>query len=334
MNLYSSSVSQVPDNPPLTPESGLAYVGQQVQLQGSPAPMLTSVTWTYDSSAPTDVVGNGFVGNVRVVGTPQPVPSSGDPISFYWVSAGVPGGIRHVRMNVSVSNVTGPLFADVYYPIGTPSPSVSYSVPANVQVGNDTVGAQPIGCPTPFTTFTALHLGIACGPTPTPKPGIVMKYSATVPSFGAGQLGVAQLVTETFSGTLRNGTKVQATSGPGADLDTNFPYLNYAFSPGITATLPDSPFYNLQISGCTSITEAESFTDYFMYEPTATSSRRSIWVSDFVAVWPKWSGTANVNSKGQWSLAGGSVNPKPTPSPPTSSMPSWPANITSFTPPC
>ncbi len=189
--------------PPVLPSP--IMVGQQAQLMGSPAPLLTNVTWTFDSTAATDVVGNGFVQNVQVVGTPQPVPSSGNPISLYWVSANVPSGVRHVRMYAQAADVVGPLFADVYYPIGTPSPMASYFA-SRVQGSTDTVGHSPVGCPTPLSSFWALHVGIPC-PTapPTPAPGILMQYTVTVPSYGAGNIAVAQLLELTrFRGHFRS----------------------------------------------------------------------------------------------------------------------------------
>jgi hypothetical protein len=297
-------------------------VGQQVQLQASPAPSVTGVQWTFDSTAAPDVVASSFVQNVSVVGTPEPVATSGSAITFYWTSSHFPGGIRHVRMTAQASDVTGPLFADVYYPVGTPSPLISYTT-SSVQVSNDTVGASGTQCGAPLTTFVALHLGIPCSATtPTPAPGIMMNYSVTMPAYGAGQIAVAQLISETFSGKQGSSPVPTYTTGATPVLDTQFPLYGFA-TPAATGTaqIPDSPFYNLTRSSCTSVTMKEVFRDYFMYQPTPTSSRPSIWVTDDIWTWG-WTGTATLKS-GSWSR-GTYTNPSPAQtSPPITALPAW-----------
>lgn len=325
----NSGTQWVNYNPIPVPQMTLpppVMVGQQVQLQASPAPVLTNVTWTFDSTAATDVVGNGFVANVSVVGTPQPVPSSGNPVSFYWVSANVPSGVRFVRMNAQDGSIIGPLFADVYYPVATPSPTVSYQVVSKVAISNYYAPQGPIGCPSP-TVVLALDLGNICAPSG--NPGIAMNYSVQVPSYGGGDIAIAQIVNINFSGVL-NGGNVYFTPGPG--LDYQFPYGNNEQQTGQTINTNDSPAYYVGQSSCSSVTLAETFTDYFMYEPTATSNRPSIWVSDFVGTWPKWGGTANY-SRGKWTLKS-PVNPQPTASPPSSAMPAWNAWIRNPLFPC
>jgi hypothetical protein len=186
-----------------------------------------------------------------------------------------------------------------------------------VAVSDYWYGPGPIGCPTPIKEVLALHLGNACGPQPTP--GITITYSVTVPPYGAGNIAMAQIVNINFSGLLNN-QKVYFTPGPG--LDYQFPYGTVEEPAGTPLSTDDSPAYYVGQSTCSTVTLSESFTDYFMYEPTATSQRPSIWVSDYVGTWPKWSGTANY-SKSKWSLAHGSVSPKPTSSPPNSAIPAW-----------
>jgi hypothetical protein len=75
-------------------------------------------------------------------------------------------------MTVTFSNVTGPLFADVYYPIGTPSPTVAYATPSTVKVSEDYIPSPIYGCQQPLT-FIALRLGIYCAMT-SGQVGIVM----------------------------------------------------------------------------------------------------------------------------------------------------------------
>jgi hypothetical protein len=182
-------------------------VGQQVQLQASPS-SVTGVQWAFDYTTATSVVANSSVGNNQSVGTPSPVQSSGNPNSFYWVSTvgTIGNGLRYVRMSESVSGVTGPLFADVYYPIGGPSASISFTTAA-VQDSNATFGNPndfPVGCPTPWVTYYAMHLGGSCG-SPQPTPGILTNYSVGIPSYGAGELAIAQLLTLVFTGTKSTG---------------------------------------------------------------------------------------------------------------------------------
>lgn len=142
-------------------------------------------------------------------------------------------------------------------------------------------------------------------------------------SYGSGQIGVAQLVSYSFSG-IKNGSPVPPwTTGSSPVLDGQFPGYGATFPAGTVSELyPDSPFYNLGTSTCTSVTITNSFTDYFMYQPTATASRPSIWVTDAIQNW-NWSGTAN--NKNGWTLAikPAPVSPGSVTATPSTALPSW-----------
>ena len=299
-------------------------VGQQVKLAASPSPG-TNVQWAFDSTAPSSVIGQSFVQNVSTVGTPLPVPSSGTPTSFYWLSPASViasgSGVRYVRMTESVPGITGPLFADVYYPVGAPSPSVTYGW-VNTAVGNVTIGSGPIGCPSPQSTAYELHLGTACGPSPTP--GISYSYQVAVPTYGSGKIAVAQLVSITFTGT----PNAKYTVGP--DLDTQFPYGNLSIPTTSVLYADDSPSYELQVSTCTKLTLSETFQDYLLYQPTSTS-RPSIWVTAALGTW-MWGGTTTKKSSTNWTLSN-PVNPQPTVAPSTT-QPAWPQWLLSPAFPC
>jgi hypothetical protein len=299
-------------------------VGQQVQLQASPS-SVTGVQWAFDYTTATSVVANSSVGNNQSVGTPSPVQSSGNPNSFYWVSTvgTIGNGLRYVRMSGSVSGVTGPLFADVYYPIGGPSASISFTTAA-VQDSNATFGNPndfPVGCPTPWVTYYAMHLGGSCG-SPQPTPGILTNYSVGIPSYGAGELAIAQLLTLVFTGTKSTGTPVpQYTVGPNPNLDASFPYAMATAPTSTGLSDNDSPALRLDDRTCSKVVYSENFTDYFMYEPNATTSRPSIWVTDAVGQWT-WGGTSTEKTQTNWTLSS-PQNPSPSVTPSTT-LPSWP----------
>ena len=312
-------------------------VGQQVQLQAvtpNGQPVSGTVQWTFDSTSVKNVVGNAYTQNISVVGTPSPVQTSGNPITFYWVSAGT----KHVHASavVNSSRLTG----DVYYPVTAPSPTITNAT-APVQVSTDTVGSS-LQCAPPFSTFMALHVGIPCSATtPTPSPGILMQYSVAVPSYGVGQIAVAQLVKETYSAVNWNGSPVQSfTTGASPVLDTQFPFYGVMYSTGMTATIPDSPWLELTGLGCKSVDLQEYFTDYFMYQPTPQGtpsssgpSRPSIWVTTATQKW-NWGGTAIQSANGTWSKKS-ALNPGTVTATSATTLPSWNANITGFTlPPC
>lgn len=295
-------------------------VGQQVQLQASPASGLTNVQWHFDSIATSDVVADAYTKNAAVVGTPSPVQPSGNPLSFYWVS----GGNKHVYVTAQYPNVQGPLIADVYYQLATPRPQPTISsTTSTVQVSLDTVGTGT-QCQAPLYTFTALHLGVPCDSSQLP--GISSSYSVVVPPYGAGQIAVAQLMQLTFSGTI-NGQTVSYTTGDinHKMLDTQFPAYGAAYAAGSTTEVfPDSPYYDLDTSKCSKVTETMNFTDYFMYQPAANGRNGGrVWVTDAIQNW-NWSGTANVDKTGQWVLiTTKTVNPGTVTTQASTLLPSW-----------
>jgi hypothetical protein len=118
-------------------------VGEEVQLEASPAAALSSVQWSFDSTSTDDVVSSfGLAGSPTaspaaspaVLGTPGWVATSTNPTKFYWVNgdtlqwvqSGEPAD-HYVNLVAYAPNVQGPLVADVYYPVAAPVPSVGAS---------------------------------------------------------------------------------------------------------------------------------------------------------------------------------------------------------------
>lgn len=303
-------------------------VGQQVQLQtvpsAAPGSVLSPMVYSFEQPNITDVVGNAFTGNTYPVPSPSPVPSAGfnNIVTFYWVSGGTKELMSVGTVSTDGFSYIGPVtdFNIVDYPVETPAPTIS-SDTTIVQVSQDTV-PQWVNCAGGIVTITALHLGIACATaSPTNPPGIMMHYGVSVPQSG-GLIGVGQLVKESLSGT-ENGSRVQPwSSGSTPVLDTQFPMYNFTWPAGNgSALIPDSPFFNVGISPCTSVTDSYSFTDYFMYLPSARSGQASIWVTDATQTW-SYSGTANEKG-GAWGLAKGSISPGTVLASPSTVFPTW-----------
>jgi hypothetical protein len=308
---------------PMTPAP--IMVGQQVQLQAAPVTSLTNVQWTFDSTSTNDVVGVAYTQDIPIVPSPSPVPSSGSPISFFWVS----GGLKHVILTANAPNVNGPLVADVYYPVTAPSPVTATATTSTVWYDPripvpDSGGA--VTCP-PTNYVIGLSLGDACG-----TPGIKWTYSATVPSYGSGTLTMAQLGTSTVSGIAQNGAKVTSGSGGTDLLDRKFPYY-FSVPTGLSLIAnQDSPGQVLTNTTCSEVTRSDSYTDYFMYQAAATSSRPSIWVTTAKMTWT-WAGTTTKGSNG-WGAASQITNPTPV-TVLSTQLPTWPGKLQgSFTSAC
>jgi hypothetical protein len=329
---YPGPATPLPGTP--IPFPSPIMVGQQVQLEASPDTMLTGVQWSYEANPPTDVVGGyGLTAPTSRPSVfiaeppPSPAPNINNPIALYWLSGGsstspgVAGGIRHVRMTAQVSGVTGPLFADVYYPVVMPSPvQITVSpgpagpTPSYPLYNTWTWGNFPVGtCTNPIEALSAGDMGCTAR-------GITWTFSAGAPGYGAGSLAVAQLLTAaTVSGTL-NGNVETATPSPQATLlDGFFPEYGITVSTGSTLTFIDSPDWSLSGQNCTKLSTTESFVDYFMYQPTA-GSRPSIWVTLEKGTWG-WTGSATLKN-GAWSGSGSVSTPTYSSS---TELPWWPA---------
>lgn len=204
-DLDINATDQVVSYPHPTPSS--LMVGQEVQLRASPAASLSSETWTFDSPAPSSVIGSyALVGPTPMapngptyVAAPSPVPSSGNPIVFYWVDK-VNAQPRHLYLNATAPGVQGPLIVDVYYPVFNTGGSLADGT-SNVAVGSDAISSD--GCKT-VTTITALFLGMQCKikPNAKPTPGVNLTWSAGE-SAATGYTAAVQLRYLSYSGPGR-----------------------------------------------------------------------------------------------------------------------------------
>lgn len=293
-------------------------VGQQVKLQAVSAygDTVSNLQWNFQQSAPTFVVsGYGLPSNtVSAVGTPSPVQTSGNPIPVYWLRSGT----QYLHVTGTIQNQS--YGVDVYYPITTPSVTVTATTS---QYGVDldpyySSGGPLVQCPPPASSqVLAMALGDPC----FPPHGIDWTYSlSNVPAYGAGQIAMAQVGQTTVSGTL-NGKQVSASSGTTNRLDVGFPYLGVSVTTDATLSQSDSPGSNLTITKCTKVARTSTFVDYFMYLPTATSSRPGIWITMQSLSWGYTGNAALV--KTAWTLTK-AINPTLVYSSALGQSPTWP----------
>jgi hypothetical protein len=309
-------------------------IGQQAELEASPAPSLSAVVWAYESSPPSNVVGgyglnaspapSGSQTPAAAIASPSPAPTLGNPIKVYWIASSATG-IRHVRMTAAESGVTGPLFADVYYPITSPGAVVSAStMAADVY---DTYPLQGYSC------SGSLGTAISAGDWEcSPGNGITWKFSVEpLPSYGTGLIGMAQLVTAySVTGTVAGKAyTVSPPPGTPAPLDFEFPSQGFYQSTSDSTPLSnfDSPGYVLSGQACNPVSNSGSFADYFMYFPNGTN-RPSIWVTLAVGTWG-WAGTGTKNTSGAWIASPPPTNPSPNLAP-SSVLPDWLATAQSL----
>lgn len=330
-----SSLTQPNETPSPLPT---IMVGQQVQLQVSPNPMVTNVQWHFDSTSTNDVVGDYYLKDsigavptaIPAVPTPSPVPTSGDGISLYWVS----GGLKHVYVVASAAPgvyAYNPLVADVYYQIATPTPSVTASpvLPVSLQSGYpaSVTGTGSANCQ---TTTLAVSVGNPCTTF-----GINWSYSVTVPTnYGAGSIAMVQLGQFSMSGIFVNGTAFPTANTGG--LDNQFPYDTAVQTQAVWKSRDAPARYLSTPALCKSMTYTNNFTDFFMYEPAVTASRTGsrIWVTTGIMSWG-WTGVVSSDKAGAYSLnTSKSVNPAPSFSKSTA-LPTWQSILnTGFGPSC
>lgn len=284
---------------------------------------------------------------------PETVAQAGlhqNPIPFFWLK----GVTQHAWVTAMVQTqsagfnlgVARAVRADVYYPIEAPTPysavGTTTSTGSQVSLYGETtyLKQQDATCPSPTASplpaglsfVEAIHLGNECRPH-----GTDWVYRATVPAIGDGIIYMVQLVklSAAFSPD-----KTTAYGNGMYNLDGDYPYqggfvwepgnaLPWAvLSGGASATLTgafDAPATILDYLGCTSITRSDSFTDYFMYQPTQTASRPSIPVTIATMSW-SWAGTAISTGKDDWSKKSVTSPAVQIASSPSSVLPSWPGN--------
>jgi hypothetical protein len=219
-------------------------------------------------------------------------------------------------MTGTVSGITGPLFADVYYPVNAPGPGTLASAGPVVLATNYPYGGDPANCASPTT---AIAVGTIC----TTR-GIAWYYVVGTPPPTPGSIAMVQIV-NSFSVTASGTPSPNPHSTTGSGLDQSFPYE--APTPATAEwTSTDAPGYILKTNPvkCQTVTDAMSFSDYFMYQPSAGSSRTGsrLWVTLGLMTW-NYSGTASSVRLAPYSLVTSkSVNPSPTYTPSTT-LPTW-----------
>ncbi len=280
-------------------------VGQQVRLQASPA--VSDIQWAFDSTSMNDVVGSYDTSNKNATPnamvTPSPVPTSGNPLTFYWVSSGT----KHMYYIAHAPNVQGPLLGDIYYPVQT---LTNYTASATTSTKGAEVSPYGDGynftaqCSTPppanISYVKAIHLGNICVPH-----GIDWTYNASVPQGGQGQIFIVQLINMSLKYT-KGTSSVSYNYYNHQELDGHWPYDGGYGTPSPEASsggsasivgISDSPANSLEKITCTSVSRTDIFTDYYMYQATVTTSRPSIPVTAATISWT-WGATATTADNG------------------------------------
>lgn len=313
----NQSVGRYSGSPNTPSPEPTIMVGQQVKLQAALSSQ-TTLQWYFDTT--NDMVSDyalkdNVSGAIASVALPQPVQPAANPNTFYWITS----GSKHGYVTGTYSGVSGPLVTDFYYSVATPVPSVAASPLAPVALPSNYPVVGPGGA---ANCTQQINTAIAVG-DPCITSGIAWKFQTTsVPSYGAGKIAMLQIVNNISAsgvGVPSPGPASYSTSG----LDVDFPYANVpAVSTSATWASDDSPAYVLNLPPiCSSVTYTGSFTDYFMYQPAATSSRSGslLWVTLETMTWG-FSGTAS-NSRGVYKLSS-PQNPSPV-SAASSALPSW-----------
>jgi hypothetical protein len=267
--------------------------------------------------------------------SPAPVATAANPTTLYWLdNPNLRITSRHIWLVSTANNVQGPLVTDVYYPVNTPTSSVTYTFT------NPKVSAIDIP-PDCNVVAVLIHLG-SCSP-----PGESANYTVSVKGDpnSAGWMTVGHLVYIAYTGKMGaspSPSPYYSNSQAGqVELDVEFPpYGDYSPVPNggsNTYDFTDDPFYKLTGSNCTEVSVLYDYVDYFLYQPQARKAGHpSIWApvnSSTGYAW-NWAGSANwVPSVG---LGGGtwtqvSVTPpisSPTPNPVPDIVPTWSSIVT------
>jgi hypothetical protein len=317
LDLDISGADKVVNWPHASPQP--VAIGQEVQLQASPAPNLSSTNWTFDYNYYPN---SGFVdtfGSYSLLGptpspplgptaaVPSPVPTSANPVTFYWFgfeSSGTGPFFRHLYLTAYAPNVNGPLVSDVFYPVVTTGYTGGNLAFQTASVGSDSV-PNPT-CSSAITVAWAVHLGIPCAPSNSAS-GVVGTFGVSAPA--SGYLAAAQLLYYTYSGAS-NGTPAPGyNTDPNGkyQLDTQFPAYGdetpVTGGGSATYTFTDSPFIDLDQTGCSSFQTIDKYATFIMYLPNPrVAGHPSAWVTatSIGEYHWGWSGAAHVLSNGNW----------------------------------
>jgi hypothetical protein len=327
-------------------------VGQQAFLQVAAAsPYLslpTNITWAFTPTGANNVVANYGLSSLTsttptTLATPETVDAAGytaagsGPTSapLYWVSKGM--------KSVSVTAAVGgqPASASVQYPIHAPTVTPTQSPGTTwIQTG-------------PVTPSNSCSAGEECIFAGNPY-AVLWTYSVTAPKIGGGQIAITQLIEdEQWSNYAAGGTASQCTANAARNpqywLDGGFPYWpSTSFNGGQSVTWNpiqgphDAPEYDVPYGTISQAARTFHAIDYWMYAPTYTSSRPSIWVTLEKSTWTfqnSWTEVTPTPSptatpafvQGTPLPASGITQTAPTAS---SQLPSWPQTLQGNYSPC
>jgi hypothetical protein len=298
-------------------------IGQQVRLgvretHGYP---VSNISWIIPQPA---IYGFDQNAEADPIATFPPNALQSPDIAYYWTYAVGPSVVQPVWVTAFVNG--RPMTSMASYPLFAPS-----NVQINGVLGDVAVDRPDYSC-TNLNDKTAywLHIGYPCV---TGKGGIQWKYTA-MSSAKMPDSGILELV-QLFDSSIavlplaKFPTLQEANLSLGVDLQ--FPYSNvvYDLPVGKTVTYQaaDSPTSPLHSTICSMKERSDVFIDYFMYQPTSTSSRSSIPVDIGILDWT-WQGTASYSPlpaptppNGGWHLLYSAMAiPTPTPLP---AMPTW-----------
>ena len=133
--------------------------------------------------------------------------------------------------------------------------------------------------------YTALGFG---------NPGIKYDFRATAPQGGSGLVVAEQVIQNSITVQPASAPTPPSTGFQTTDLDQCIFYaapVAIAASASATWTSSDTPSSELT-NNLTQLTRSDYFTTYFMYRPTSTSTRSSIWVPLGSIAW-NWGATAS-----------------------------------------
>lgn len=340
-------------------------IGQQLgllgQVVGGMAVTAPSAEWSPDTVATSDVVASYDVVSTAPppsVGAPEPLGPSGETLVATIGSAGTSGspltlyylkpGTHEIDLDATVQLVSSgtaigpamPLTAATTYSIEGPK---SQTTTQTIGSGAQGTQIQTGPWPSPLPSGSICTIGTEC--IIGGYPAATWAYQVTMPSIGGGLIGVVQLISDKLSfqgthGAPRNfcTSTMMSLQNPQYWLDNFFPAY-----PAVQTTAPwngnDGPTlpFLYAITDQTADTgdiaswRTAFFRDYWMYQPTPSASRPSIWVTLAYSSWnfaDSW--TANYNSKREFTnfsegMPVAKVNVNGIAPNASSALPTWPA---------
>lgn len=296
----------------LTDKTNTVMVGQKISLYCSlsawPGIVVTNFNWNVPGYAISNYVATTNIGLVYPY-----FPKSNTNVAFYWAD-GANGRLVTCMATVNGKQSVGGTVFNVLRPEATLTADIG-----TVHADTSFNGPPPAG-------DYWLYLGGAPIPGLPLTEGIVFEAEVSVPTNGAGQIAVTQLINterrHTYDGT--NGiTEVKTSRGDfvldgirGVEMDGSVP-----IGSGATTNLFnfDSPATRLSAAYKTK-TVNDTFKLYLKYKPAGTDS---IWVTlrTLAPDW-KWRGSATKGTNAVWTLGPGAYSAS-SPSIDSTEFPVW-----------